>query len=230
MRLEARIGILFLFALVLAACSGGSSRGTTYSISGVVADKDGQGIEGVTLSITGGTTMAVVSGEGGHWTASGLRGEVTVTPVGDGLEFDPPNYRLSSARDRDDVSFTAHLAQGTSRAQLIDAYVTGRLEEKAISPRYLRTYTYRLKFLNPTEEEGRIMVWAYLDGVNRGIQTVTIPPGTERSVEIWAAFGSDDIHDNIFDDGFEVIIEGAQNVPPELIELEFRGWSGWDPD
>lgn len=60
-----------------------------YTVSGRVTRQDnGQGIEGVTISFSGGFSP-VVTAPDGTWSKSGLNGRVTVTPTKEGWAFSP---------------------------------------------------------------------------------------------------------------------------------------------
>ncbi len=60
-----------------------------YTVSGRVTRQDnGQGIEGVTISFSGGFSP-VVTAPDGTWSKSGLNGRVTVTPMKEGWSFYP---------------------------------------------------------------------------------------------------------------------------------------------
>ena len=87
---EVRRGIWFLlfvvWAVILAGCM--SSGPTSYQVTGRVVDENGDGIEGVTLTIEGGSTSTVSTDEDGEWVATAT-GIVTVRPEKEGYVFLP---------------------------------------------------------------------------------------------------------------------------------------------
>ena len=81
--------LLLAIMLVISGCTGGGVVGDkSYSVSGKVVDTDNKGIQGVTLSFTGGSTGTATTNEQGIWQAT-LKGTVTITPVKDGYSFEP---------------------------------------------------------------------------------------------------------------------------------------------
>ena len=65
-----------------------------YTISGTVKDKNGAGVEGVKINISGYLDPLLTSDDG-SWSKSGLEGTVTITPNKDGWAFEPENKEVS---------------------------------------------------------------------------------------------------------------------------------------
>lgn len=96
--------VLISLCLLLSGCFGGGSRTTTYAVSGKVVDRDRNGIEGVTLAFTGGTTGTANTKHDGSWKAT-FKGKVTVTPIMSGYSFQPSSRTITNTSDS--VNFTA---------------------------------------------------------------------------------------------------------------------------
>lgn len=74
-----------------------------YAVSGRVTDGLGNGVQGVTISFTGGFG-SVVTDASGNWSQSGLTAAATVTPSKQGWTFSPSSKSVSGAAS--DVSFS----------------------------------------------------------------------------------------------------------------------------
>lgn len=87
------LAALVLLPAILLGCSGpGSapSRAPAYAVHGMVKDKDGQPLEGV--SIVSSSGRLAVSNSSGLWSMSGLRGTNRISASLDGWSFDPPEH------------------------------------------------------------------------------------------------------------------------------------------
>ncbi len=69
-----------------------------YNVTGRIVDKNGEGVEGVTIAFNRGFG-AVTTDEQGAWTITGLTGTVLATPLKTGWNFSPFNKRLSEESD-----------------------------------------------------------------------------------------------------------------------------------
>src|SRR5690554_841380 len=96
--------------LLLTGCGG--SKPSTYSISGRIVDLEENGISGVSIVLTGGYTGTATTGEDGSWSAGGLKGTVTVTPVHDDWVFSPLSREVNKAAQ--DVDFTGNPVDETT--------------------------------------------------------------------------------------------------------------------
>lgn len=99
LRTRTLLFVLLALALLVAGCGGGSSsspKPKTYEASGIITDSSDKPIEGVTLNFGGAATI-VQTDDKGKWTRSGLRGEVTVTPVHEDYTFEPASRPLKKA-------------------------------------------------------------------------------------------------------------------------------------
>ncbi|HON42815.1 MAG TPA: hypothetical protein PLM74_06780 [Bacillota bacterium] len=98
------LAIIILVSSTLVGCGSGTSV-PTYSISGrVTRASDHTGLDGIILQFSGGFGTTTTS-NGGYWNKTGVKGIVTVTPVGQGWTFAPPNREVSGAAS--DVDFEA---------------------------------------------------------------------------------------------------------------------------
>lgn len=91
---------LFIVALVvislsLTGCLGGGIK--SYTVSGVVADGNGDGIDGVEIAVTGGKSTTTTTANGGKYVLIGLTGTCTLTPKLDGYTFSPSSNAVSKA-------------------------------------------------------------------------------------------------------------------------------------
>jgi len=76
----------------------------TYSISGTVTDKDGDGVAGVTVTADGQTDTTDANGD---YAIGGLAaGTYTVTPSKDGCIFDPASREVTVGPDKTEADFT----------------------------------------------------------------------------------------------------------------------------
>src|SRR5690554_3512521 len=97
-------GILLMTIIYLAGCSE-PVPDTSYTVSGVVEDEAGNGIDGITLSFSGSYGTARTDRDG-RWTRSNLKGAVTITPVKtEEYYFSPTSYTVSRAESG--IKFTA---------------------------------------------------------------------------------------------------------------------------
>ena len=106
MKKTSRMGALLIaLCLLIAGCMGGGGALQEYSISGIITDASGNGVAGVTVVLSGGSSKTATTGADGTWNADGLKGRVTVTPQKDDWYFDPPSRTVDRANDQ--VNFTA---------------------------------------------------------------------------------------------------------------------------
>jgi len=100
---------LIIVAVVAAGCVGDSMGNKTYTASGIVTDESGTPIPGVTILFSGpyGTTKTDTQGT---WSKSGLRGTVTISPLKDGYQFEPPTETITYARQVNFVGEPTSLA------------------------------------------------------------------------------------------------------------------------
>ena len=75
-----------------------------YGASGRVTDEDGDGLEGVTISFSGGHS-SVTTNAAGYWCKHLLSGQVTVIPERSGYVFDAPSAIMTGSRS--DLDFEA---------------------------------------------------------------------------------------------------------------------------
>ena len=109
--------VVVAISLILSGCFGGGSGGnsTPYAASGKITDVHGNGVSGITVSFSGGTSSSTTTDADGKWQAS-LSGTVKVEPLGH--EFVPAHITVtSSSRTADFI--------------LVDDYVT--VEEKTVT-------------------------------------------------------------------------------------------------
>lgn len=85
---------LIMVGLVIFSFGCRNSRGSSYSVSGQVISGN-FAVEGVTINFSGGYE-SVITDENGVWFKSGLRGEVTITPFKEGMQFDPPSVTVNT--------------------------------------------------------------------------------------------------------------------------------------
>jgi len=82
----------------------------TYDVSGKVLDRQGQGIEGVTLKFSG-ESESVETDSDGKWSKTGLQGEVKIVPLKEEiLVFEPAEYLVTG--EETDIVFEEYLNQG----------------------------------------------------------------------------------------------------------------------
>ncbi|MGI6694370.1 MAG: carboxypeptidase-like regulatory domain-containing protein [Limnochordia bacterium] len=103
MKKTSRMGALLIaLSLLIAGCMGGGGALQEYSISGIITDASGNGVAGVTVVLSGGSSKTATTRADGTWDADGLKGRVTVTPQKDGWYFDPPSRTVDRANDEVD--------------------------------------------------------------------------------------------------------------------------------
>lgn len=91
--------VLLVIVSIFSGCIGGGAA--KYTVSGKIVDKSGNGVEGVALTFTGGSTGTATTNEQGEWKAT-LKGRVTITPTKDGYTFEPASKRVNGkAKDTD---------------------------------------------------------------------------------------------------------------------------------
>ncbi len=78
-----------------------------FSVSGVVVDEDGTGLEGIELVFYCNVSAGIVETDAdGYFAISGLEGEVTITPDEDNYYFEP--YNITVDEETDDIIFVAY--------------------------------------------------------------------------------------------------------------------------
>ena len=98
---QATFVLLAVLAVVLTGCFGTPSfknpQQTEYSVQGSVTDAStGKGVAGVTIYYSGADVSgAATTGSDGKYTLSGLKGEVTITPVSQDYTFEPSERRAT---------------------------------------------------------------------------------------------------------------------------------------
>jgi uncharacterized protein (TIGR02145 family) len=88
----------------------------TYSISGKVTE-DNSGLEGITITATGGHTQTVVTNSNGQYLITGIphRATVTITPSLEGFEFNPPYKTLENiTQDTTGINFAKKVTETVS--------------------------------------------------------------------------------------------------------------------
>ena len=95
--------LFIVLAFVLSGCVS-LVNNQPYSVSGYVRDIQGNPISGVTISFSNGYSSVITNSQG-YWSASGLTGNVIVTPLYSGYSFSPSSITVSSASSN--VDFTA---------------------------------------------------------------------------------------------------------------------------
>lgn len=113
-------GFVLLGALLmLSACVGSPTRVgngiSTYSVSGIIEDEDGNPLEGVILSFEA-FGIATTDAQG-HWSKSGLSGAVTIRPAKDGWAFTPQSVTVTGSRN--DIRFTGRVDASSLDADVI---------------------------------------------------------------------------------------------------------------
>jgi len=125
----AHVVVAIALMSLISGCFGISSTAPgTYSVSGIVVDSDGNGIEDVTLAFFKGFGTAKTN-SAGEWRKNGLRGTVKISPSKDGYVFAPSSCEVSvpsdsvyftgsnsvAAKGRMKVSFVGNTEPGFSR-------------------------------------------------------------------------------------------------------------------
>jgi hypothetical protein len=95
---------LLVLSLGLTGCVGGGGGSKSYIASGKVVDGNGDGIDGVKILVTGGTSNTTTTENGGKYALTGLTGICTLTPILEGYIFEPNNREISKASTN--VEFT----------------------------------------------------------------------------------------------------------------------------
>jgi uncharacterized protein (TIGR02145 family) len=88
----------------------------TYSISGTVTE-DNSGLEGVTITATGGHTQTVITNSNGQYLITGIPhgATVTITPSLEGFEFNPPYKTLENiTQDTTGLNFAKKVTETVS--------------------------------------------------------------------------------------------------------------------
>lgn len=83
--------VLFLL-LTFTGCAGGSKP---FTISGKVVNGNGDGIDGVSIVVTGGKSVKATTGIDGKYVLTSLTGTCTLTPILEGYTFDPKNIEVT---------------------------------------------------------------------------------------------------------------------------------------
>lgn len=105
--------ILSLLVIILAAgCGNDSVKDNveqTYFVSGTVLDNQDNPINDVTLLVAGSSIddFSIEVVDNGNWTATKLKGEVTISPVKENWGFDPAEITVTKEdHGRDNINFT----------------------------------------------------------------------------------------------------------------------------
>jgi hypothetical protein len=88
----------------------------TYSISGTVTE-DNLGLEGVTITATGGYTQTVITNSNGQYLITGIPhgATVTITPSLEGFEFNPPYKTLENiTQDTTGLNFAKRVTEAVT--------------------------------------------------------------------------------------------------------------------
>ena len=111
--------VVVAISLILSGCFGGGSGGdsTPYAASGRITDVQGNGVSGVTVLFSGGTSSSTTTDADGKWQAS-LKGTVRIEPFALGYDFEPQYKTVSDSSSK--VNFT----------MIADGYVV--LDEKDV--------------------------------------------------------------------------------------------------
>lgn len=111
-----RVGIAvfsMVSVLLLAGCGGGggdANEAALYSVSGTVLDGRNETVDGVSISVAGDAINdhSVDVAPDGKWSAPGLKGEVTLTPIKEGWNFTPASLSVvDEDSGRTDIGFVA---------------------------------------------------------------------------------------------------------------------------
>ncbi len=102
-----RLILLLVLSCVLLLMVGcklftGEKEKETYTLSGVVLDIEGEGLEGVTLYFSG-DFGTVQTDEDGKWNMTELQGTVTLKPVKDDLVFDPREKTINEEAENVEI-------------------------------------------------------------------------------------------------------------------------------
>lgn len=88
--------LIILMGLILVGCDNSSNTNIhngPYTVSGVVEDNEGNRINGVTLKFSDGYGVASTENDE-KWEKTGLSGQVEITPVKEGYEFNPSSIEV----------------------------------------------------------------------------------------------------------------------------------------
>lgn len=96
--------LLVVLSLSLTGCVGGGGGSKSYIASGKVVDGNGDGIDGVEILVTVGTSTTTTTENDGKYAFTGLTGICTLTPILEGYTFEPNNREISKASTN--VEFT----------------------------------------------------------------------------------------------------------------------------
>lgn len=112
--------LAIITALAVAGCTSGPQTTPTppqtYTLSGSVTTGDGQGVEGVTVTITGPVSGTVTTDAQGRWTFAGARGVTNVAPSHPDYVFEPAFRTVTEASGA--VNF---VALGQTDVRLVSA-------------------------------------------------------------------------------------------------------------
>lgn len=103
------VATMILIAILATGCIGGggstlpNGTNSTYGISGRAIDTAGKGIPDVTIVLSGGTSSKTSTDCDGKWSAI-AEGQVVVTPLRDGWQFEPSQVTVSGARSATDFT------------------------------------------------------------------------------------------------------------------------------
>ena len=100
--------VVVAISLVLSGCFGGGSGGdsTPYAASGRITDVQGNGVSGITVSFSGGTSSSTTTDAEGKWQAS-LKGTVKVEPWG--YQFEPPSKTVTASSSKADFVLVGNI-------------------------------------------------------------------------------------------------------------------------
>lgn len=123
LRLVACSAAIMLLLVTASGCISPTSS-KPYSVSGRIADAEGRGIEGISLTF-GGFGIATTDADGA-WIKDNLKGTVKVTPATEGWRFEPASRSVSAASSTVDFVGTkldyVGLHEGTEWAYLVTGY------------------------------------------------------------------------------------------------------------
>ncbi|MGM0369933.1 MAG: chitobiase/beta-hexosaminidase C-terminal domain-containing protein, partial [Bacillota bacterium] len=146
--------LIVAMSLVVGACSTDDMvSNEPYNIAGNINAEDLEGNQtqdiNVKISGPGIEDETVVTDEAGNWSATGVEGVVTVTPVKEGNSFEPTSREVSSAQD--DLDF---VRQGRVAQPTVSLDSGSYLGVQEISLNYYNEYTiyYTLDGSEPTAD------------------------------------------------------------------------------
>ena len=100
---------VLLVVCLLLTFTGCAGEGKPYTVSGRVVDGNGDGIDGVSIVVTGGKNAQTTTGDGGKYALANLIGACTLTPVLEGYSFEPKNKAVTG--ESSGVVFTGTSAE-----------------------------------------------------------------------------------------------------------------------